>query len=319
MSVTGRVFDIQRFSTHDGPGIRTTVFLKGCPLCCAWCHNPEGISPRPQLSFTPGKCGGCGECARVCGRQAHTIGIVDGVVVHTLDRTRCQACGLCAEACDAGCLEMVGREMNVGQVMDEVLADRVFYRRSGGGLTVSGGEPLMQTDFTAALLQAAREHGLHCCVQTCGSVNWERLQRVLPLVDLFLYDYKETDAARHQQFTGHSNDLILRNLRRLHDEGAEVCLHCPIVPGFNDTEEHIAGIAALAQSMPRLRGVRILPYHALGGGKLERFGLAPSPELPTDPPNRARVEGWITRLQDCGIRVLNIRGPHNPYAMVCRS
>ncbi|MCL5744955.1 MAG: glycyl-radical enzyme activating protein [Acidobacteria bacterium] len=300
----GCIFDIQRFSTHDGPGVRTTVFFKGCPLRCAWCHNPEGISPRPELSFTSDKCLGCGECAQVCPNHAHALMIEAGGVVHTLNRSRCQVCGRCAAACDQGCLELVGREVTVDEVMQAVLADRAFYRHTGGGLTVSGGEPLLQIDFAAAVLEAAKAEGLHCTVETCGFVSWNRLRRILPAVDLFLYDYKATGAAEHERWTGQSNEMILRNLRGLHDEGARIRLQCPIIPGCNDTPDHHAGIAALAAALPRLEGVHLLPYHPLGRSKVDGFGR-PVPFAIDPGPAGRTVENWAASLRRIGIRVFD--------------
>jgi glycyl-radical enzyme activating protein len=301
----GRVFDIQRFSTHDGPGIRTTVFLKGCPLDCLWCHNPEGIDPRPGLAFSGEKCGGCGECVRVCPRHAHSVQTVDGTVEHAVDRELCQACGACAAVCDSGCVELVGRSLTVGEVMREVLADAPFYGRTGGGLTLSGGEPLMQIDFVAALLQAARAEGIHCAVETCGFVKWEFLERVLPLVDLFLYDYKVSDPRAHAELTGQSNALILDNLHRLYAAGARISLQCPLIPGCNDTAGHLAGIAALAASMPLLEGVRVLPYHPLGTDKLARFGRKPRASLSAGNSRKTAAE-WTRHLDALGIRTVPI-------------
>jgi pyruvate formate lyase activating enzyme len=173
---------------------------------------------------------------------------------------------------------LLGRDMTVEEVMEEVLPDRAFYKASGGGLTVSGGEPLAQIDFTVALLEAARKDRLHCCLETCGFAAWEQVRRLLPLVDLFLYDYKEADPQRHTEFTGRSNQIILENLRALYREGARIQLQCPIVPGFNDTEAHRTAIAALARTMPHLEGVKILPYHPFGRSKLERLGLRLTPQ-----------------------------------------
>jgi pyruvate formate lyase activating enzyme len=290
--VTGRVFDIQRFSIHDGPGIRTTVFLKGCPLNCAWCHNPEGISPRPVLSFNSGKCTFCGECVRVCPNQAHRL----EPPVHALDRAQCKACGCCESVCDAGGLELVGRTMTVDDVMREVIADRPFYRRTGGGLTLSGGEPLMQIDFTIALLEQAKQAGIGCAVETCGLVAWSSFERVLPLADLILYDYKATDPDAHRRFTGRSNEVIVSNLRRVYAAGACIRLQCPLIPGYNDTADHLAGIQMLAAEMPRLEGISILPYHPFGAEKRAHLGLPFRAAVQDEADARRIAADWTRRI-----------------------
>ena len=298
--MTGRIFDIQRFSVHDGPGIRTTVFLKGCPLRCAWCHNPEGISPRPQLSFDPRRCIGCGYCFRVCRRGAHRM--AEGR--HVLDREVCEACGTCVAECYAEALEFVGREVSVADVMAEVRADRPFYETSGGGLTLSGGEPLAQVDFAEAVLRAAAAEGIHGAIETCGHAPWASFERVRPLVGLFLYDWKETDPGRHKECTGVSNDLIRANLRALYAAGARVLLRCPIVPGLNDREDHFAGIASLCREMPALLGVELLPYHRLGLGKTERLGTRPGASVDAAMPPREVVQDWAATLRGMGVTVI---------------
>ena len=307
----GRVFDIQRFSIHDGPGIRTTVFLKGCPLRCLWCHNPEGMSPSPIISFLPEKCMGCGECVRVCPQGAHHLVASesdDSTITHVYDREHCITCGHCTEVCDTRTVEIVGRPMSVKEVMKEVVQDKAFYVTSGGGLTLSGGEPMAQIDFAVALLSATKEQGIHRCLETAGFASVERFNRVLPLVDLFLYDFKETDPVRHAEFAGQSNQLILQNLRFLHDAGARIQLQCPIVPGFNDREDHFAGIAALSRSLPNLTGVLLLPYHPLGKSKLERFGLKPAVHVSDQPLRLNQLEGWIHWLREQGVPLLNPNG-----------
>ncbi len=299
--MTGRIFDIQRFCLHDGPGIRTTVFLKGCPLRCAWCHNPEGIDREFHLSFLPEQCFGCGYCLKACSRGVHLM--EDGK--HRMDRGRCVACGACAEQCRAGALKIIGRDVTVEEVMREVRADRSFYETSGGGMTLSGGEPLFQIDFTAALLEEAKQEALHCCVETCGLADYSRLGRVAQMVDLFLYDVKDTDNGRHLANTGVPNTLILENLRRLHDAGAKIILRLPVVPGYNAFDDHLAGIADLAGHLPHLLGAEIIPYHLLGTGKRIRLGGSITSSTTLRPPDERMVAAWVSYLRQRGVRVLD--------------
>ncbi len=307
-ATTGHVFNIQRFSIHDGPGIRTAVFLKGCPLRCVWCHNPEGISFEPSVSFLPEKCLACGECVRICKHGAHHLRPSDeqaGAITHEYNREVCVACGECTEHCDSQALEFVGRPMTLQAVMNEVEQDVRFYQTSGGGMTITGGEPLAQIGFTLDLLKAARALGIHCCVETSGFTSWRRFESLLPLVDLFLFDFKEADPQRHKAFTGQSNQLILENLRALHVAGARIQLQCPIIPGCNDREDHFSGIAAIAHSLPNLEGVRLLPYHPLGESKLQRFGIASATRMPLKPLDPARIDFWAAWLRERGVKVLN--------------
>lgn len=297
---TGIVFDIQRFSIHDGPGIRTTVFLKGCPLRCLWCGNPESISPKPQLSCMPERCIACGACIEICPETALTPG-AEGKAV--LDRPRCTDCGKCAVVCDPKALEMVGREMTADEVMAVVLRDAEYYRQSGGGLTLSGGEPLYQPDFAETLLYFAHSRGLHCCVETSGQAEWEVIERLRPLVDLWLYDYKETDSALHAKFTGFFNSQIVANLRRLYDSGAKILLRCPMIPGHNARRQHLDGIAALARSLPKLEGVELLPYYNMWRAKLGRLGMTSQLPESVKPPDRATVKSWEDYLRGQGVNV----------------
>lgn len=301
---TGLVFDIQKFSIHDGPGIRTTVFLKGCPLRCVWCHNPESQSSRPELSFLPEKCIGCGACLRVCPRGAHTL--EDGR--HVLRRDLCEVCGTCTRECFSGALELTGRTMTVDAVLAEVWKDRAFYAHSGGGMTLSGGEPLLQPDFSEALLAAAKAEGIHGCVETCGFANPDRIDRIAKRADLFLYDLKETDDARHRACTGAPLGPVLANLRRLYDLGAQIILRLPVVPTLNDRPEHFAAVARLTAEMPRLVGVEVMPYHRFGLGKRTRFGLPENGTQEIEPPDTSTVRRWLDALNGLGVRVLNPRG-----------
>lgn len=266
---TGKVFDIQRFSTHDGPGIRTTVFLKGCPLRCQWCHNPEGLSPEPVLAFTEHQCVHCGACVTACAQGVHTVAANS----HGVDRTRCRTCGECVQVCPTRGLEIIGREMTVAEVLGEILRDEPFYKTSGGGMTLSGGEPLAQADFSLELLKAARGRDLHCAVETCGAVSPEVINRVRPWVDLFLFDLKETDPQKHVEFTGVKNDLILANLRALHDAGAAIILRLPLVPGLNERPDHLRAVEEIVHSLPNLKGTERMAYHPLGESKWARLGL----------------------------------------------
>ena len=297
----GRIFDLQRFSIHDGPGIRTTVFLKGCPLHCWWCSNPESISPKPQLSYVADRCIGCDECLKVCQPRAITK-LPSGKVA--VDRARCTNCGDCAPVCDPKALELVGRDVEVDTVMETVLRDRDYYGQSGGGMTISGGEPLLQPEFVENLLHAAKNHGVHCCVETSGYAGWEIFDRLRLVVDLWLFDYKETDPHLHAKFTGRERQTIVQRLQQLHDAGAPILLRCPMIPECNTRTDHLDGIVNLSRRLPRLQGVEVLSYFDFWRGKLERFGL--KSELPSTvkPPSRETTRSWQGYLRDRGVRVV---------------
>lgn len=277
----GIVFNIQRFSIHDGPGIRTTVFLKGCTLRCFWCHNPESIDPSSELQVFVQKCIGCGRCVEVCPVEAHSI--EDGR--KTFNRILCIKCGKCAEVCYTGALEMTGKKMFVKEVVDEAEKDRAFYDNSGGGVTFSGGEPLLQKNFIKELLAESKKRGLHTAVETAGNVLWETFEEILPLVDLFLYDVKVMDPDKHKAVTGSDNKRCLDNLKKLTQKGANINIRVPVIPGVNDTEGEMQEIVELIIATSRSIPVELLPFHRMGEGKYISLGLeykAKAYEAPTE-------------------------------------
>lgn len=270
LSVSGIVFDIKKAAIHDGPGLRTTVFVKGCPLTCIWCHNPESIRPQPEIKYLSMKCTGCGACVRACAQACHSI----KAGAHTIDRTRCIQCGSCTDACPAEALELIGRPMSAEEVLGIVIRDRAFFESSGGGMTISGGEPMAQFEFTRTLLQGAKALGLHTCLDTCGFARTDNYTRIRKYTDIFLFDVKETDPERHREFTGRDNVRILDNLRHLDRLGAGIILRCPIVPGCNDRKEHLTAIGRLADSLNNVSQINVMAFHPFGAHKSEQIGSA---------------------------------------------
>ena len=270
----GLVFNLQKYSVQDGPGIRTTVFLKGCPLCCAWCHNPEGIAPRRELVVVENHCTACGACRRACPFAEAFAQAGDGA--WPTRNEPCTLCGACVEACPTGARQLIGRDMTVAEVMAEVRRDRIFYEDSGGGVTFSGGEPLLQAAFLLELLGACRAEGLRTAVDTCGFGCTEHLVAAGKLADLVLYDLKLMDDTRHRQFTGVSNRPILENLRALDDVHRNIWIRVPVIPGVNDDEASLEAIARFVTPLRGVRQINLLPFHKTGLQKARRLGHSPA-------------------------------------------
>lgn len=265
---TGIIFDIKKYAINDGPGIRTTVFFQGCPLNCWWCHNPEGQSRQPVLMYRNNRCTLCGTCIPACPHQA--IHLNSSAFT---DRDKCDSCGKCCEICYNGARELTGREMTVAKVMAEIERDVPFYDQSGGGVTFSGGEPLLQPKFLLQLLRLCRAHDIHTSVDTSGYTSWRTLSSVRKYVNLFLYDLKLMDDKRHIHYTGVSNQIILRNLRQLAESGQTLLVRIPLIPGINDDEENLRQSAAFLSTLPNIVGVELMGYHDIATAKYEALGM----------------------------------------------
>jgi pyruvate formate lyase activating enzyme len=272
------------------------VFLKGCPLACRWCHNPEGISPKPEVVIVGNRCIRCGECVEACPRDLPSG---DGTGFAG-DRADCTACGTCVDTCPTEARQIAGRTMTVADVLEEVLKDRVFYEESGGGVTFSGGEPLSQPSFLLAALEACRAEGIHTAVDTCGYAKRETLLAVAGLTDLFLYDIKATDDRVHREYTGVSNARVLENLQALGRDHEAIWLRVPVIPGVNDGTENFEVTGKLAASIPAVRRVSLLPYHGLGGDKRERVGQ-PAALSDMHSPTEERMQELAAVVENAGV------------------
>lgn len=281
------ILNIQRFSTHDGPGIRTTVFFKGCTNACAWCHNPESLHAAPELQIYPDRCIGCGRCLAACTVGAHEN--LEGVKV--FHRDRCAGCGRCAEECFAQALVMAGKETTADELMAEIAKDEIYYRQSGGGVTFSGGEPVLAGNFLVEVLKHCKEKAIHTTLQTAGNYAWAMIEPMLPYLDLVMCDVKTCDAAKHERFVGTKPDLIQANVLRLAQTGIPLIIRTPVVGGVNDSLEEIEAIARFVQGLGG-RQYELLPYHALGNSKRATLGLdeAAAFETPTKEHMQALAE-----------------------------
>lgn len=307
--VIGRVYDIQRFTIHDGPGIRTDVFLTGCPLSCLWCHSPESQRQTPQLAWFAVRCIGvkdCGLCVAACPKGAvlpeKKTGNTDKALI-TVDRAQCVLCGKCAEICPAQALCLTGSDMSAAQVMEIIKKDMAYYKKTGGGVTVSGGEPMVQHEFTEALLKSCKRIGLNTCLDTTGFAPWELYRKVLPYVDLVLYDLKHMDANKSKEYTGVTNELILENAGKMAALGLAMQIRVPIIPGYNDNEKNLRATGEFCKKLgSAVRIVQILPYHRLGVVKYERIGKV-YPMADINPPSEEHLQSCKELLESYGLAV----------------
>jgi pyruvate formate lyase activating enzyme len=297
---TGIIFDIKRFAIHDGPGIRTTVFLKGCPLSCWWCHNPESQSARPDVLYREHACVRCGTCVEACPQGARSL--TDGGAV-VRDEAICTVCGTCVEACPAGAMEIVGRTVTVDELMAEIEKDSPFFDQSGGGVTFSGGEPLGQPKFLGDVLDRCADHDIHTAVDTCGFAKPAVLRAIAEKADLFLFDLKFMDRRRHLELTGVDNDLILGNLKMLSSMGKVIRVRVPVIPGVTDSDSNFDAIGDFISALKTQPSVTLLPHHTTAMEKYARFDVHKRLPDGTEAPSRETLERIASRLEKYGLAV----------------
>ncbi|MBU5438871.1 choline TMA-lyase-activating enzyme [Tissierella sp. MSJ-40] len=274
----GVIFNIQKYSIHDGPGVRTIVFFKGCPLRCRWCSNPEGISSKYQVMTLEDRCISCGKCVEACPQGVHSLQLLsDGSVEHRVNREAiCIGCGQCEANCPQEAVRIAGREATVKEVMDVIMQDSAFYWSSGGGVTLGGGEVTRQPDFAAAILEECKKQGIHTAIETCGYAEWDVMKELAKHVDLFLYDLKHIDSEEHKRLTGVNNERILKNMIGLFQIGANVTVRMPLITNMNDSREALEKAMKFIEIVSKdgnLQGIEVLPYHKLGVSKYKQLGL----------------------------------------------
>lgn len=280
--MTGTYFALKRFAVHDGPGVRTTLFLKGCPLSCLWCHNPEGKNCKPEIALYSHKCTQCLRCADVCEESAH---IFNGE--HTVNRDTCTFCAKCKDACFNDAIEVFGKKITVNEALKMLLEDRLFYESSSGGVTISGGEPLMQADFLRELLILLKKENIHTSIDTCGYADKEAFDKIIPHTDLFLYDIKAFNKETHIKLTGKSNKIIWDNLKYITENNKPVIIRFPFVPTYNDFEAEL--IAKKLAEFKNIKSIDVLPYHNFSSSKYHSLGLTDTmPKI--DPPGKSEIE-----------------------------